>query len=93
MNFVSLALLTRYIPLYGYIRFHSILYLTPITRGRITRSQRQALKTFQTITGVGTAVNITIVTTMWDYISTVNNAYALFPDPVGSMRLEKAQCS
>ncbi|KAF9049162.1 hypothetical protein BJ165DRAFT_1464631 [Panaeolus papilionaceus] len=83
MSFVSFALLTRYIPLYGYSGFHSILYLTPITRGRMTRSQRQALETFQTITGVETAVNITIVTTMWDYNSTVNNTYALLPDPVG----------
>ncbi|KAF9037952.1 hypothetical protein BJ165DRAFT_1614233 [Panaeolus papilionaceus] len=48
--------------------FHRILYFTPITSVRLPGSQRQVLKTFQALTGVYAATEITIVTTMWDNI-------------------------
>ncbi|KAF9037966.1 hypothetical protein BJ165DRAFT_1614238 [Panaeolus papilionaceus] len=50
------------------VYFHRILYFTPITSVRLPGSQQQVLKTFQALTGVRTADNITIVTTMWDNI-------------------------
>ncbi|KAF9053205.1 hypothetical protein BJ165DRAFT_1446260 [Panaeolus papilionaceus] len=50
------------------IIFSRILYLTPITSTRMPGSQRQVLKTFHGLTGVKTAENVTIVTTMWDNI-------------------------
>ncbi|KAF9037924.1 hypothetical protein BJ165DRAFT_414731 [Panaeolus papilionaceus] len=48
--------------------FHCIFYFTPITSVRLPGSHRQVLKTFQVLTGVRAATNITIVTTMWDNI-------------------------
>ncbi|KAF9037927.1 hypothetical protein BJ165DRAFT_1553609 [Panaeolus papilionaceus] len=49
--------------------FHCIFYFTPITSVRLPGSHRQVLKTFQVLTGVRTATDIRIVTTMWDNIS------------------------
>ncbi|KAF9032065.1 hypothetical protein BJ165DRAFT_1616428 [Panaeolus papilionaceus] len=46
-----------------------ILYFPPINVVRLPGSQRQMLKTFQTMTGVGTAENVIIVSTMWDLLS------------------------
>ncbi|KAF9037954.1 hypothetical protein BJ165DRAFT_1531860 [Panaeolus papilionaceus] len=48
--------------------FDYIFYFTPITSIRLPGSHRQVLKTFQGLTGVTAASNITIVTTMWDNI-------------------------
>ncbi|KAF9037261.1 hypothetical protein BJ165DRAFT_1597569 [Panaeolus papilionaceus] len=48
--------------------FSCILYLTPITSTRLPGTQQQVLKTFHALTGVKTAKNVTIVTTMWDNI-------------------------
>ncbi|KAF9037942.1 hypothetical protein BJ165DRAFT_1500069, partial [Panaeolus papilionaceus] len=48
--------------------FHCIFYFTPITSVRLPGSQRQVLKTFQALTGVRAARDVTIVTTMWDNI-------------------------
>ncbi|KAF9043452.1 hypothetical protein BJ165DRAFT_1612472 [Panaeolus papilionaceus] len=48
--------------------FDRILYLTPITCVRLPGTQRQVLKTFHALTGLKTANNVTIVTTMWDNI-------------------------
>ncbi|KAF9034336.1 hypothetical protein BJ165DRAFT_1513122 [Panaeolus papilionaceus] len=48
--------------------FSRLLFLTPITHVRLPGSQRHVLKTFQAITGIETAKNIKIVTTMWDCI-------------------------
>ncbi|KAF9037963.1 P-loop containing nucleoside triphosphate hydrolase protein [Panaeolus papilionaceus] len=48
--------------------FHRILYFTPITSIRLSGSQRQVLKTFQALSGVTAARDITIVTSMWDNI-------------------------
>ncbi|KAF9043429.1 hypothetical protein BJ165DRAFT_1595380 [Panaeolus papilionaceus] len=48
--------------------FNRLLYLTPITSTRLPGTQRQVLKTFHALTGVKTAQNVTIVTTMWDNI-------------------------
>ncbi|KAF9043418.1 hypothetical protein BJ165DRAFT_1612461 [Panaeolus papilionaceus] len=48
--------------------FSRILYLTPITSTRLPGTQRQVLKTFNALTGVQTAQNVMIVTTMWDNI-------------------------
>ncbi|KAF9037268.1 hypothetical protein BJ165DRAFT_1375564, partial [Panaeolus papilionaceus] len=50
------------------IIFHHILYLTPISSTRLPGTQRQVLKTFNALTGVKAADNVTIVTTMWDNI-------------------------
>ncbi|KAF9042526.1 hypothetical protein BJ165DRAFT_1529916 [Panaeolus papilionaceus] len=48
--------------------FDRILYFTPISSVQLPGSQRQVLETFQALTGVMTAAEITIVTTMWDNI-------------------------
>ncbi|KAF9037273.1 hypothetical protein BJ165DRAFT_1614761 [Panaeolus papilionaceus] len=48
--------------------FSRILYMTPITSTRLPGTQRQVLKTFHALTGVATAKNVMIVTTMWDNI-------------------------
>ncbi|KAF9043433.1 hypothetical protein BJ165DRAFT_1529459 [Panaeolus papilionaceus] len=48
--------------------FNRILYLTPISSTRLPGTQQQVLKTFHALTGVKTAKNVTIVTTMWDNI-------------------------
>ncbi|KAF9037231.1 hypothetical protein BJ165DRAFT_1532617 [Panaeolus papilionaceus] len=48
--------------------FNCILYLTPITSTRLPGTQRQVLKTFNALTGVETAKDVMIVTTMWDNI-------------------------
>ncbi|KAF9043404.1 hypothetical protein BJ165DRAFT_1529440 [Panaeolus papilionaceus] len=50
------------------VYFNRILYLTPITSTRLPGTQRQVLKTFNALTGVKTAKNVMIVTTMWDNI-------------------------
>ncbi|KAF9037991.1 P-loop containing nucleoside triphosphate hydrolase protein [Panaeolus papilionaceus] len=67
------TMLQRWLKDHGQVFFYSlvfdhILYFTPITSVRLPGSQRQVLKTFQALTGVRAAANITIVTTMWDNI-------------------------
>ncbi|KAF9043437.1 P-loop containing nucleoside triphosphate hydrolase protein [Panaeolus papilionaceus] len=52
--------------------FDHLLYLTPITSTRLPGTQRQVLKTFNALTGVKTAKNVSIVTTMWDNIGGEN---------------------
>ncbi|KAF9034630.1 hypothetical protein BJ165DRAFT_1534078 [Panaeolus papilionaceus] len=52
----------------GHRYFSRVFYLTPVTRVRLPGSQRQVLRTFQALTGVNAAGNVTIVTTMWDTI-------------------------
>ncbi|KAF9037937.1 hypothetical protein BJ165DRAFT_1531850 [Panaeolus papilionaceus] len=48
--------------------FHRILYFTPITAVRLPGSHRQVLQTFQALSGIKAAVEISIVTSMWDNI-------------------------
>ncbi|KAF9039861.1 hypothetical protein BJ165DRAFT_1530872 [Panaeolus papilionaceus] len=47
--------------------FH-ILYHMPINKYRLPGSQRQALRTFEALTGTNSAMNITFVSMMWDLI-------------------------
>ncbi|KAF9050477.1 hypothetical protein BJ165DRAFT_1458316 [Panaeolus papilionaceus] len=54
--------------------FSHILFLTPITHIRLSGSRRHVLRTFQALTGLATAQNVVIVTTMWD---SINNESAL----------------
>ncbi|KAF9034844.1 hypothetical protein BJ165DRAFT_666679 [Panaeolus papilionaceus] len=51
----------------------NILYHTPINNPRLPGSQRQVLRTFEALTGSGSAKNITVVSTMWDSICNENS--------------------
>ncbi|KAF9034746.1 hypothetical protein BJ165DRAFT_1409660 [Panaeolus papilionaceus] len=48
--------------------YFRILYFTPIHNPRLPGSQRRVLRTFEALTGPGSARSITIVSTMWDLV-------------------------
>ncbi|KAF9034627.1 hypothetical protein BJ165DRAFT_1534075 [Panaeolus papilionaceus] len=60
------SMLQRWIKNNGFV--NHIFYLMPITKVRLPGSQRKVLKTFRALTGITTARNITVITTMWDTI-------------------------
>ncbi|KAF9031284.1 hypothetical protein BJ165DRAFT_1535433 [Panaeolus papilionaceus] len=62
------SLLSEWMKNAGIQVFYHIIYFTPITFVGLPGSRRQMLKTFRSITGVGSATNVTVATTMWDTI-------------------------
>ncbi|PPQ72047.1 hypothetical protein CVT24_008088 [Panaeolus cyanescens] len=49
-------------------RIHWVLYLMPIINTRLRGSQRMTIDTFKAVTGVQTARQVTIATTMWNHL-------------------------